>query len=126
MSFPCTIKIATNFLFDKVVTICPGAVDTPLWSPDRRERVAFHNIESLSPDDVAKEMINLVQDGKYGGGTVLEIMPNNGPKTRVVPEWNIAKPEGGTTTAASAPGEIPRAHREAKDIMDKIRGTAKK
>jgi hypothetical protein len=70
-------------------------------------------------------MINLVQDGKYGGGTVLEIMSNNGPKTRVVPEWNISKPEGGTTTAASAPGEIPRAHREAKEIMDKIRGTAK-
>lgn len=80
----------------------------------------------MTADDVAKEMINLVQDGKYGGGTVLEIMPNNGPKTRVVPEWNIDKPQGGTTTAAGAPGEIPKPHKEAKDLMDKLRGTAKK
>jgi short-subunit dehydrogenase len=100
VGFVKSMKQAEQYEGVKIVTICPGAVDTPLWSTERREKVAFHNIESLTADEVAKEMINLVQDGKYGGGTVLEIMPNNGPKTRVVPEWNIDKPQGGTTTAA--------------------------
>ena len=61
----------------------------PLWTKENRERVNFPKIESLQPDDVAKAMIDLVQEGKYVGGTLLEIMPNNGPKTRVVPEWNM-------------------------------------
>lgn len=126
LGFVKSMKLSEQYEGVKIVTICPGAVDTPLWTADRRERVAFQDIESLTPDDVAKEMINLVQEGKYGGGTALEIMPNNGPKTRVIPEWNISKPEGGTTTAASASGEIPRAHREAKEIMDRIRGTARR
>ena len=65
---------------------CPGAVDTPLWLADRREQVAFDTIPSLKPDQVAAEMINLIQEGKYVGGTVLELLENDGPKTRVVPE----------------------------------------
>ena len=73
----------------KMVTICPGAVNSPFWTTEKRERTGFDKAESLQPDDVAKAMIDLVQEGKYGGGTLLEIMPNNGPKTRVVPEWNI-------------------------------------
>lgn len=45
----------------KVVTICPGAVDSPLWDEDKRERTKFNSIESLKPDEVAKAMIDLVR-----------------------------------------------------------------
>lgn len=64
----------------KVCTICPGAVDSPLWDAEKRERTHFNEVESLKPDEVAAAMIDLVQDGKYGGGTLLEIMANGGPK----------------------------------------------
>ena len=98
VGFTKSMKLADQYEGVKVVTICPGAVDTPLWTSDRRSRVAFHDIEALSPDQVAEAMIDLVQEGKYGGGTVLEIMPNNGPKLRVIPEWNIDPPQGGTVS----------------------------
>lgn len=84
-------------------------------------------MEALAPDDVAKEMINLVQDGKYGGGTLMEIMPNNGPKTRIVPEWNIDRPKGSSSSTASFdPNEVPKAFRPMKEVMDRERGSAKK
>ncbi len=87
VGFTKSMKFLEKYEGIKVVTICPGAVDTPLWDQDKRSRVNFGALESLAPDDVAKAMIELVQEGKYKGGTVLEIMPNEGPKTRVVPEW---------------------------------------
>ena len=93
VGFVKSLKLAEKYEGIKVVTICPGAVDTPLWTDERRERVKFDTVESLQGDDVAKAMIDLVQDGKYGGGTLLEIMPNDGPKTRVVPDWNIDPPK---------------------------------
>ena len=127
VGFTRSMALADKYEGVKVVTICPGAVDTPLWTSDRRQRVAFHDIESLTPDNVANSMIDLVQDGKYPGGTVLEIMANNGVKTRVVPEWNIDPPQGGTTTKYDPNStETPRTFREAKEIMDKERGTAAK
>ena len=122
-----SLKLAEKYEGIKVVTICPGAVDTPLWTEEKKARVNFSSIESLAPDDVAKAMIDLVQEGKYVGGTVLEIMPNNGPKTRVVPEWNIDPPQGGSTTKIDPNSdEIPGAFMEMKEAMDKDRGSASK
>lgn len=66
-------------------------------------------------------MIDLVQEGKYKGGTVLEIMPNNGPKTRVVPEWNIDPPQGGSLTKTDPDSaEIPAPFKEAKVSLFEI------
>ncbi|KAK3710342.1 hypothetical protein LTR37_010408 [Vermiconidia calcicola] len=127
VGFTKSMKMAEKYEGVKVVTVCPGAVDTPLWTSDRRERVAFGDIQSLAPDDVAKAMVDLVQEGKYVGGTVLEIMQNDGPKTRVVPEWNIDPPQGGTTTKIDPnSNEVPKTFREMKEIMDKERGSALK
>ena len=81
------MKLADKYEGVKIVTICPGACDSGLWDQEKRDLVNFDAMESLKPDDVAAAMIDLIQDKKYPGGTCLEIMPNNGPKTRVIPEW---------------------------------------
>ncbi|KAK3717568.1 hypothetical protein LTR37_005634 [Vermiconidia calcicola] len=125
VGFVKSMKFLEKYEGIKVVTICPGAVDTPLWSQEKRERTEFHKIAALDADDVAEAMIDLVQDGKYVGGTLLEIMPNNGAKTRVIPEWNIDPPQGGSLTNADPNStEIPAAFREMKSVMDRERGTS--
>ena len=127
VGFVKSLKLAEKYEGIKIVSVCPGAVDSRLWDQEKRDLVNFSAIESLQPDDVAKVMIDLVQEGKYVGGTCLEIMPNNGPQTRVIPEWNIDPPQGGSTTKIDPnSAEIPQAFREAKKCMDKERGTAKK
>jgi hypothetical protein len=126
VGFVKSMKLAEKYEGIKIVTICPGAVDTPLWTEERRNKVNFGAIEALTPDEVAKAMIDLVQEGKYVGGTVLEIMPNNGPKTRVVPEWNIDPPQGGSLTKTDPNSkEIPAPFKEAKEAMDRERGAGK-
>ena len=155
VGFVKSMKLLEKYEGIKVVTICPGAVDSPLWTSEKRERTHFNKVESLKPDDVAKAMIDLVQDGKYGGGTLLEIMPNNGPKTRVIPEWNIDPPQGGyvwakmllksslfwcvktcadcgaiftrsLTQVLGSSNDIPPAFQEMKDVMDADRAKGKK
>jgi hypothetical protein len=66
-------------------------VKTPLWTdrPDKMSQFSIQDDEALSPDDVAKGMLDLVQKGEYGGGTVLEISMAG---TRVIPEWNCDPP----------------------------------
>ncbi|MCJ1486202.1 hypothetical protein MMC06_006378 [Schaereria dolodes] len=59
----------------KVVCICPSIVKTPLWtaSPDQMAQYSFNEAYALTPEAVAEAMLELVQDGQYGGGTVLRI-----------------------------------------------------
>lgn len=73
----------------KITTICPGLVNTPLFTADKIEQYSFHENKALSPDNVAKNMLELIQQKKYGCGTVLELSMAG---TRVVPEWNIPPP----------------------------------
>ena len=44
---------------------------------------------SISADDVANSMVELVTDGKYGGGTCLETSVNG---TRTLGTWNVEPP----------------------------------
>lgn len=74
------MKLLDKYEGIKVCTICPGAVDSPLWDAEKRERTKFDQVESLKPDEVAAAMIDLVQNSKYPGGTLLEIMARDGPK----------------------------------------------
>jgi len=89
VGFVKSMKFAEDYEGVKIVTICPGACDSGLWTKEKREQVNFSSMEVLQADDVAKAMIDLVQKGEYVGGTCLEIMPNKGAQTRVIPEWNI-------------------------------------
>jgi hypothetical protein len=111
VGFTKSLKLAEKYEGVKVVTICPGAVDTPLWEEERRKQVNFSSVESLRPDEVAKVMIELAQEGKYKGGTVLEVMANNGPKTRIIPEWRIDPPEGAKSSAGDFSKDIRAPHK---------------
>jgi hypothetical protein len=44
---------------------------------------------SITPDDVAKAMVELVTDGKYEGGTCVETTTNG---IRILGVWNIDPP----------------------------------
>ena len=91
-----------------------------------RKIVNFDAIDTLKPDDVAKAMVDLIQDGNYGGGTVLEVIQNNGPKTRVIPLWNVDPPQGGSATKIDLNAEeIPKSLEAMKKAIDRDRGTAK-
>lgn len=45
--------------------------------------------ETVTPTEVGEAIVALVEDGKYGGGTVLEITAYG---IRVIPEWNVSPP----------------------------------
>ena len=61
----------------KVVCICPGMVSTPLWTGEDAKHVhsqfSYTDDVCISPDDVAEAMKELVEDGKYKGGALLEV-----------------------------------------------------
>jgi short-subunit dehydrogenase len=56
-----SLRLLEKYEGIKVVTILPGAVDSPLWTEEKRERTQFNKVESLKPDEVAKAMIDLVR-----------------------------------------------------------------
>ena len=49
-------------------------VASPLWTDREDNRAESHNygkVPKLQPEDIAEVMMRLIEDGKYGGGTVL-------------------------------------------------------
>ncbi|KAI9792870.1 MAG: hypothetical protein M1835_007628 [Candelina submexicana] len=89
----------------KIVAICPGVVRTPLWTEEKTSQFSVRDIPSNTTAEVADAMVDLIQDGKYAGGTVLEITVAG---TRVIPLWNIDPPPDAAfgSGAASAPSEM--------------------
>lgn len=56
----------------KVVCMCPGLVDSPLWrnrEDDMMERAKFHDRRAIFPVDVAKVMMGMIQSQEFAGGT---------------------------------------------------------
>lgn len=65
----------------KVVCICPGIVRTPLWEDREDDRAKDFNYgeegsPSNTPEEIAEAMLRIVEEGKYGGGTVLQKNPS--------------------------------------------------
>lgn len=78
----------------KVVCICPGFVETPLWGilDSERSKQYLQNEEqkrpSNTPEEVAETMVKLVEEGRFRGGTVYakfpwkeEVVEEGGPAT---------------------------------------------
>ncbi|KAJ9635635.1 hypothetical protein H2204_005809 [Knufia peltigerae] len=59
----------------KVVAVAPGMVYTPLWSDNPEKLKAADKKDVwITPEEQAEVMLQLVEDGAYEGGTVLETL----------------------------------------------------
>ncbi|KAK2735050.1 hypothetical protein FQN55_002295 [Onygenales sp. PD_40] len=69
VGFVKSMGFAETQLGVKVVAVCPGITDTPIWSddPGLKHRLA-KNV--LTPAHIAARMVELIERGEYAGGTV--------------------------------------------------------
>lgn len=64
----------------KVVAVAPGNVATPLWTDDIKK--AFNKDDQLIESEaLADMMLKVIEDEKYTGGTVVEVLKG---KTRIL------------------------------------------
>lgn len=80
---------------------------------------------SLLPVEVAEEMLKLVQEGKFVGGTVYSTESSR--SFYVVPEWNIEPTpfvEVMDKVMHDMSGQVPAMFQETRDKLDKERGVA--
>ncbi|CAG8976906.1 hypothetical protein HYALB_00003517 [Hymenoscyphus albidus] len=106
----------------KVVACAPGVVATPLWTeaPEKLEQYSYKPEYALTPERVAEDMLELVVDGKYPGGTCLESSLGG---TRTMGTWNIPEPEGYGT---AIPTEfLEKNYKPMIEMMKKERGQSK-
>lgn len=66
-------------------------VDTPLWDgkPNLREQFGYHPKLAISARAVAETQLELIESGKYKGGTVYEISALGG---REIPTYFLTPP----------------------------------
>lgn len=109
----------------KVVTICPGVVNTSLWDQERRELFGGRIENAMGPAVVAEVMVELVEKGEYGGGTVLEMSKGRENITVVPPAgWEpgeSAKIWLDMDKSVCGGGEVPRIMDETRKAMEKDR-----
>jgi NAD(P)-dependent dehydrogenase (short-subunit alcohol dehydrogenase family) len=102
----------------KVVAICPGMVDTPLWTgaeaKDVADQFSFQAEESLTADEVAHAMKDLIEQGKYTGGTLLQIKPKSEPEVLPSVPYHTEMPENLKAILSNSNGAI-------KQIFDQER-----
>ncbi|KAG5299118.1 NAD-dependent 15-hydroxyprostaglandin dehydrogenase [Histoplasma capsulatum] len=72
VGFVRSMSVAEQQFGIKVVGICPGIVDTPIWN-DEGELLSCYQpdrAQMLRPELIAASMMKLIQKGEYTGGTV--------------------------------------------------------
>ncbi|KAI9808860.1 MAG: hypothetical protein M1827_007183 [Pycnora praestabilis] len=124
VGFTKSMEAADRLEGVKVVTICPGIVKTPLWTenPEKLSQFSYNDDMSITPEACAQCMLEAVVEGKYPGGTVLEV---NKAGQRVIPKWNIDPPAHAvsSTTAGSTPRGSPEwGYEPILEKMKKERG----
>jgi hypothetical protein len=65
-------------------------VQTPLWSGVEDKRSMMSAGITVSADDIADAMLELLENPQYGDGTILEATAKG---TRVVPAFNAPPPD---------------------------------
>lgn len=73
VGFVKSLKDAEPLTGVKVTALCPGIVDTPLFTSSKREQFSLPHQPVLTPDVVAQHMVDLLQKREYGSGTILEL-----------------------------------------------------
>lgn len=65
----------------KVVCVCPGIVSTPLWTgPDAAavsKQYSYSEEMAITSEEVAEAMKDMVEQGKFNGGSLLEVSKRN-------------------------------------------------
>lgn len=66
----------------KVVSVCPGIVATPMWNGEAAQDVAkqyaYSDEMAITADEVADAMKDLIEQGRFGGGSLLEVSKSRG------------------------------------------------
>jgi NAD(P)-dependent dehydrogenase (short-subunit alcohol dehydrogenase family) len=87
----------------RVNAVAPGCVKTPLWTTDKLAWTDEEVDTWITPEQVAKVMLDLVQEEGYIGGTVLEVGPEN---VRRVEAFNAPPPHGRGFTVSKVAGAV--------------------
>lgn len=88
----------------RVTAVAPGVIKTPLWTdnPDKMKMIDSVKDVWVEPEEVAAVMLDLIENDKYIGGTILEIGKD---QVRPVELLNDGGPTGaGHTVSALAKG----------------------
>lgn len=72
-SFTRSLALLEPQLNIRVNAVAPGIVKTPIWTADKLAWVDEEVDTWVTTERVAQVMLDLVQDEKYPGGTVLEV-----------------------------------------------------
>jgi hypothetical protein len=73
--------------------VAPGVVKTPLWT-EHPEKLKWVDEEAdlwVTPEEVAEQMLRLLEDDELVGGTILEVGKNI---SRIVPAMMNPGPQG--------------------------------
>lgn len=94
----------------KVVAVAPGVVKTPLWTDHpEKTRLLTDNDKWVTAEETAQVMLDLVQEEKYPGGTIVE---SSLSQTRIV-RHDSPLPSGDGTTVSNEEAIIE----EAREIL---------
>ncbi|KAM0415948.1 hypothetical protein ACHAPT_013101 [Fusarium lateritium] len=84
----------------RIACIAPGATRTPLWDQEHCKARLTENDPQLTPEYVAKVMLDVLDDDKYGDGNIIEVMDVGTPEepkpnVREVPVHLVCPPASG-------------------------------
>ncbi len=62
----------------QVTSICPGAVNTPIWETETMDKAGFDRSQMLTPEAVAQTILNVVQLPNGAAIDEITVMPSGG------------------------------------------------
>lgn len=96
----------------RVVAANPGVVKTPLWT-EHPEKMAFRSEEDdwITPEECAQSMLDLAENEKYVGGSIMEILKG---RSRLIPLHDEDMPSGPGATVHNI-GQVEQ------EILEKLK-----
>ena len=106
----------------KVVCICPGMVSTPLWTGEAAKHVnaqfSYTDDMCITPDEVAEAMKEMIEQGRYKGGALLEVSKATPRNVLENPQSSAMKGQQGEELKAW----LDRSYAPLREVFAKERG----